>query len=298
MDLVKLFQNIGERNFHFLANRGNAGDGLIHAGLDQLADRLGLTLDSFSFPEDRRGKNLLVMGAGAFCRVTWHKVETIPFYSQRFENVYILPSSFETTFGPVNRMLRTLPANVTLFCRERISYDAVRKLVPHPEKVFLDHDLAFHLDVTRWNRTGQGELNAFRTDAESNLKRVPSPNFDISNMGREYHHTLLLDTVSHFELINTDRLHIGIAGALLGKKVRLFEGNYHKIRGIYDFSLRDKYPNVSLCGAKEMKDLLAQSDQALRRDWLFRAFRRFPGFEKLRRFIKIRRSSKAAPSRI
>jgi hypothetical protein len=275
-NLETLIRNLGEKNFHFLVNNGNAGDGLIHAGFYQLAKRLGLTVEAFHYPEDRRGKNLLIMGAGAFCKAAWHKVDAVDYYSQRFENVYVLPATFETTFGPVNRMLRELPANVTIFCRERISYEAVRRLVPLPDKVFLDHDLAFEIDPAPWKKPGEGELNALRTDNESRLKRVPSSNFDISNMGREYHHTLLLDTLSAFATVNTDRLHAAIAGALLGKKVRLFEGNYHKIKAIYEYSLREKYPNVVLCGTDELRSLIAASDRGAFRRWLTFLILRLP----------------------
>ena len=286
MDLETFITNLGEKNFHFLANEGNAGDGLIHSGFYQLADRLGLQLETFHYPEDRRGKHLMIMGAGAFCAASWHKVDAVQYYSSRFEHVYLLPSTFETTFPPIERMLRELPANVTVFCRELVSHEAVLKMVPRPEMVFLDHDLAFHMDYTPWKKPGQGELNAFRTDKESLLNRVPSPNYDVSNMGREYHHTLIVDIVSNFESINTDRLHVAIAGANLGKKVRVFSGNYHKISSIYDYSIRDKFPNVTMCSTDELKALLASNDQSAFRSKLFCLALRLPRAQYFLRELK------------
>ena len=165
------------------------------------------------------------------------------------------PATFEPTFEPVAKLLRELPSNVTVFCREQTSYDAARQLAPQPENIFLDHDLAFEVDVSPWKKAGQGELNCFRSDNESRLGRVPQPNFDISNMGREFHHTLLLDMLANFETIHTDRLHVTIAGAMLGKKVCVFEGTYHKIRSVYDYSLRERFPNVVLGDANAMKKL-------------------------------------------
>jgi hypothetical protein len=290
MDLESLIKSLGEQDFHCLPNEGNAGDGLIHAGLDRLAARLGLRLEKLGYPAERTGKNLLFVGAGSFCRGSWHMVNPLRYYCTRFENVYVLPASFETTFAPIHKLLRELPTNVTLFCRERISYDAVLKIVPRPEKIFLDHDLAFQLDVSRWKKPGQGHLNAFRTDNESRLGRVPASNFDISNMGREYHHDLILDTLSNFESVNTDRLHVAIAGALLEKTVQIFEGNYHKIRGIYDYSLREKFPNVRLCGANELKRVLAESDRLAFRKRVHQLVLRLPRADDLMRVIKERRS--------
>jgi hypothetical protein len=288
MTVESLIQSLGETEFYCLPNEGNAGDGLIHAGLNQLAARLGLKLDFFRYPEERRGKNLLLVGAGCFCRGSWHMVDPVRYYSGLFEKVYVLPATFETEFAPVKKMLRELPANVTLFCREQVSYEAVTKLVPTPGRVFLDHDLAFQVDVTPWKRKGEGHLNAFRTDNESLLRRVPAPNFDISNMGREYHHTLLFDALANFESVSTDRLHVAIAGALLGKKVRLFDGNYHKIRAIYEYSIRDGFPNVTMGNIEELRQLLAASDRATCRHWLHRLALRIPQAAYLRRILKQR----------
>jgi exopolysaccharide biosynthesis predicted pyruvyltransferase EpsI len=45
--------------------------------------------------------------------------------------------------------------------------------------------------------------------------------------------------------IITNRLHIAILGTLLDKEVHLVRGSYHKIQGVYDFSLKDN-PKVRL----------------------------------------------------
>ena len=260
----------------------------------ELAQRLGVTLEMIHYPQETKGKNLLMVGAGCFCRGTWHMVDAVLYYSRLFENVYVLSATFDATFAPVEKLLKELPANVTLFCRERYSYDRVVKLVPNAGKVFIDHDLAFQIDVTKWKKTGRGTLNAFRTDNESLLNRVPRPNFDISSMGREYHHSLILDTLANFEAVNTDRLHVSIAGALLGKKVRVFEGNYHKIKSIYEYSLRDRFPNVTLCGLAELKSLLAASDKTAFRQRLFSWSLRIPRAQYLLRELKKHRLKQAA----
>ena len=40
--------------------------------------------------------------------------------------------------------------------------------------------------------------------------------------------------------IVTDRLHIGILASMLGKTTHLIPGSYHKMKGVYDFSLKEK----------------------------------------------------------
>ena len=286
MELDTLLGNLDTKVLHCYPNRGNAGDGLIQAGLVQLCQQLGLQLEMVNYPEECSGRTMALVGAGCFCPGSWHMVDPVRYYAARFEKVIILPATFDTAFAPVAKLLRELAPNVIVFCRDRTSYDGARKLAPQPENIILDHDLAFRAVVTPWKKTGKGELNCFRTDNESRLWRIPKPNFDISKMGREYHHTLLLDVLANFETIHTDRLHVIIAGAVLGKKVRAFEGSYHKIRSVYEHSLRDKFPNVTLCGHDELKALLRATDRESLHFTLARLLLKLPKGEVLRRAYK------------
>jgi exopolysaccharide biosynthesis predicted pyruvyltransferase EpsI len=54
-----------------------------------------------------------------------------------------------------------------------------------------------------------------------------------------------VQTICDAALVFTDRLHVGILAARLGKKTYLFEGNYHKCTGIYERSMGN-YPNAVL----------------------------------------------------
>lgn len=55
-----------------------------------------------------------------------------------------------------------------------------------------------------------------------------------------------LDLVARSRVILTDRLHVAILGRLLDKPVRLFPGSYHKIRGVFEYSLSDQESRVEL----------------------------------------------------
>ena len=57
---------------------------------------------------------------------------------------------------------------------------------------------------------------------------------------------LMLSVVDLFETIITDRLHVGIAGALMGKEVYLLDNTYRKISGVYKQTLC-KYPSIHMC---------------------------------------------------
>lgn len=53
------------------------------------------------------------------------------------------------------------------------------------------------------------------------------------------------DQIRNARVIITNRLHIAIFGSLLGKEVKLLPGSYHKIEGVYHFSLKEN-PQVRL----------------------------------------------------
>jgi hypothetical protein len=56
---------------------------------------------------------------------------------------------------------------------------------------------------------------------------------------------LFISTLNNFEVVVTDRLHIGIASALLKKEVYLLDNSYGKVSGVYKRSMAD-YDNVKM----------------------------------------------------
>lgn len=53
------------------------------------------------------------------------------------------------------------------------------------------------------------------------------------------------DEIARSEVIVSTRLHVAILGAVLGRRTFIVSGQYHKIRGIYEFSMAD-LDNVSM----------------------------------------------------
>lgn len=98
--------------------------------------------------------------------------------------------------------------------------------------------------------------NFFRDDVEKALTTTPEDNVDLSKMyeygtrNKEiclYTTSRLMSFIDKFSVINTDRLHICIAAALLGKTVNFYTNSYFKCRAVYEFSLRESYKNVNWC---------------------------------------------------
>lgn len=107
---------------------------------------------------------------------------------------------------------------------------------------------------------GVGKLAVcLRGDPESTghaqgLKSLPL-NTDLSmysvNVINEREHAFayarwLLKALDQSDVILTDRLHLGISGALLGKEVFLMDNVYGKISGVYELSMRERFPHVHL----------------------------------------------------
>lgn len=117
---------------------------------------------------------------------------------------------------------------------------------------------------TRWlakhrydTQQPSGVLNCFRTDREKTGVALPKGNIDVSARFAfgAYDEVIarfvtfhVLGTLERFQEIHTNRLHIAITAALMGRKVKLYPNNYYKCRAVYDYSMKDRFPNVEWMG--------------------------------------------------
>jgi exopolysaccharide biosynthesis predicted pyruvyltransferase EpsI len=226
----KILDAIGEpRDLTFIRGFGNIGDLLIHAGIRRLLASLDYREVSVLDLRNARGHTAVFPGAGGFC----HAHHKIPAYmadiESRFEHVIILPSSFDVSVDSVRAYLQGTRAHV--FARERESYYQTRGLC----RADLAHDCAFYFDFNSYKRPGKGTLTACRTDRESAIPALPVGNVDLSDTCETLDEFLW--TIARHELIRTDRAHVMIAAAMLGKRVEYWSSNYHKLPAIAEFSL-------------------------------------------------------------
>ena len=212
---------------------GNCGDQLILEGMRALlADRIYREVELTEMCA-ARGHTVLLSGGGAFCR-PFHEVmpRALSVAALRFERVIVLPSSFDPSEDVVRGVLARTRA--TVFAREAESY---RRIAPLCD-ARLAHDCAFFFDFTRWRGRGSGTLNAFRTDREARASwNLPVDNDDISATAPTLQQWL--ETIAAHELVRTDRAHVMIAAALLGKQVEFAASSYHKLEAIAEFALSD-----------------------------------------------------------
>lgn len=93
-----------------------------------------------------------------------------------------------------------------------------------------------------------------RTDAEKKSEKTSVPSMDLSIFANSpctdtgvvgLISRVFIETLNSFDIIITDRLHIGLVSSLLGKEVYLLDNSYKKVSGIYEYSMQS-YKNTHI----------------------------------------------------
>jgi Polysaccharide pyruvyl transferase len=226
-----LLKAIGEpEDLTFIRLYGNRGDELIYAGTRQLLARRSYKEVSVRELDGVSGHTALVAGCGGWCGPYHDMVKHLPVIEAKFERVIIMPSSFDVSLPSVRSTLASTKALV--FARERKSFDDIRGLCDAK----IAYDCAFFFDYRPYLRHGEGCLLSYRVDAESALSVIPEGNRDISRSCSSLDEWLW--TIARHAVVKTDRAHVMIAAALLGKIVEYWTSSYHKVPSIADYALR------------------------------------------------------------
>lgn len=219
------------RDITLMTFPGNLGDDLILAGTRALLAPLSYREIEWTTLPQAEGDTILLIGSGEWCRAFNHMPRHLQTAEARFRRVVVLPSSFECSVPAVRSALEATRALV--FARELESYRQIHGLC----RADVAYDGAFFFDYTPYRREGCGELLAWRTDRESaRADALPPGNRDISMTCRSLDEWLR--TISAHAVVRTDRAHVAIAAALLGKRVFYRPSNYHKVPAIAEFALR------------------------------------------------------------
>ncbi len=222
---------IGEpEDLTFIRLYGNRGDELIYAGTRQLLARRFYKEVSVRDLGSVSGHTALVAGCGGWCGPYHDMVKHLPAIESKFDRVIIMPSSFDVSLPSVRSTLATTKALV--FARERKSFDDIRGICDAK----IAYDCAFFFDYRPYLRHGEGCLVSYRTDEESVLRVVPESNHDISKSCSSLDEWLW--TIARYASVKTDRAHVMIAAALLGKVVDYWTSSYHKVPSIADYALK------------------------------------------------------------
>lgn len=248
-----LVQNLKNKKVGYYSNTGNAGDAVIWYGSVCLFKNLGISYKVF---QGHVAYDVILFGGGGnFVPYYHHCAAFVQMMMFAGAPIIVLPHTIQ---GHETLLANLLP-NVTLCCREEMSYNYCTNIVPYPQNVLLACDLAFYVDFQAFAPLKKApdfppkHLYAFRTDAEANplRKKIPLNNEDISlscgsiTPQTSFYHNFkvakeFIRKIDAYDVIWTDRLHVGIVGFLLGKQVHLFDNSYGKVRAVYDHTIKPK----------------------------------------------------------
>lgn len=286
-DLESLLQTLRDERFIYIPNPGNAGDSFIAHATYQLFSRLGLNYEignQLGTYSDRvivfaGGGNLVLPYSGGVDFLhrnlgTWSKLIILPHTIRAYEdllsrldkNCYLFCRE-TSSYNFVNTHAKTAKvflAHDLAFSCDFISTRA--QMQTHWLTDLLNRKLLIR-NLKRLFRSiyhGRGicgrltELNAFRTDIERTVVDIPPNNFDISQGYSaddmlplsSLHATYWMMTfIDRFSVVRTNRLHVGIMSAMLGKELHLYDNSYGKVYDIFSHSMRDRFPRIQWKGS-------------------------------------------------
>jgi len=224
-----------DKPVYFYAFHGNWGDALIRAGTLKFFNEKNIKIKELTANKKDwvlpliTGGTVIYQGSGAFCKYYSGAYSNVKKLESRF-NVIILPATFDKTLDFKDK---TLPFR-------RDNFESKQYM----QNTEFCHDMAFYLGKVAMGQ-GQGSGYFFRQDAERLNKTLPENNRDISAEGTHFSDIApFFKVISEYEIIYTDRLHVGIAACLLGKELHLYPNAYFKNRAIFDTSIKDHFQNV------------------------------------------------------
>jgi len=265
------------QTFSYKHSRGNAGDALIYSGMCQLLGKLNCGSAWLGKEDPIESKNIVYSGGGALTEYYNNSSDFIEHNFSKFKTFTLLPS----TISGHERLLKKLDSRFHIFCRDEVSYSHCKQLCDKSVSLYRHQDLAFFNKVETYTTFPVFSLPTFsiqknfewlkkqkkvrnfiqkegtsflRNDLEAPTQELLVDNLDISQeLGiRQKNHMFairiskaFLASLSFTNIIHTNRLHVSIAGALLGKQTYLYPNSYHKNLSVYKASIEGRFPNVT-----------------------------------------------------
>ena len=252
IDVSQFLKKFNDVRFLYIPTEGTNSHCCIAKGLFEIVQKTNLHIKLGNIEEKYSQRFILCTGGYSLLQSETKMREFIErnLYAQ---NVFILlPQSIED----IDETIVKFHQNVFIICRDKVSYDYCRQRCFFKENIMLAHDLAFSIsDIEKYKERGFGTLYAFQTKYPPKNFKIPPNNVDISSIFLKPNNTstpsiiteayeLMRNVVSDYETIYTNSLHVAILGARLGKEVHFYSSYSSKNKNVYEYSLKDKYPNV------------------------------------------------------
>lgn len=235
--------------FKYVPNTGNMGDTLITHGEYLFFENYNLNYDSKSYTQVVCGG-----GGGLVEGYYGYSIETLLKYLKKGYQVLVLPHTIVGYYDIFNKYKDQL----TIICREKKSYSGLVENGFPEDNLYICSDMALYLEELRIGERYKYPsplkvLMGLRTDKESRDNHKLKNSVDLSKcydstvMSKEEVEAVakyMLQFISLYSIIVTDRLHVGIACALLGKECYFMGNSYYKNRAVFEYSLERKYPSI------------------------------------------------------
>lgn len=248
---------------------GSAGDSLRQAATYQLFRTLKIDFTLLPKTENVEGAVVVIGGGGNLVPAFSTARKALLRTARAARRVIVLP---QTVRGN-EELLEDLGPSVEIFCRDPESYLHV---LAHRSRAraYLAHDLSFSIDIDCLSDSAAAQAEALLAEKtptapvvrlitetghgfffHRRTKRIlPKSSIDISRLFKtgtmpnkaEVGALALLSYLERLEEIYTDRLHVGIAAAILGKRVYLYDDSHGIAASVYRHSLQADFPKVQL----------------------------------------------------
>ena len=239
IDIYEFLNKYIDKEIIYIPNPGNVGDHVIAYATMEIFDKIKLKYTVGDINGEYRNQILFYGGGGNFIGM-YDNCKNFVRKNYINNKIVVLPQ----TIKDEDSIIRQLNNNVIILCRERVSYSYVYRLSKYKSNIYLSKDLALYLDVDKYkNIIGKGECNLFRTDTEKTSIKMPYNNVDISLTLMDNKKNIkemaisMIEYISEYDTINTNRLHVAIVSSLLGKNVNFYKNSYYKNKAIYEYSL-------------------------------------------------------------
>jgi len=280
-------RSLKSNEFVYVPNPGNAGDSLIAYATFRLFEKLSLRYEvgdhTHVYPgrivvyagggnlvEPYKNANQFLLGNLPTCRllvILPHSVRGYHDTLAKMDSKCVIFCREQPSFDFVRHHTSKAEVLLSHDLALSVDFDRLRAEViqggiqPHATLRHRLRDLKSDLKTLVYgfqNRRSPGVLNVMRRDYEKTRYPIRGGNLDVSHLCAWPGMVLNLDAarraiarmiglIERFETVRTNRLHIGILSAMLGKQVELYDNSYGKVRAVYEHSLRDRFANITWC---------------------------------------------------
>ena len=261
-------------NALYIPNPGNAGDAAIATATTQMFRQICAPVVPGCIDDIIDGTNVIIGGGGNLVPYyTDVRKILLACLARNVKKCLLLPH----TIRGHEDVLAQLDERFTILCRDKPSYQHVTNHAPHVHaamardmvfeldieelkrstktwrhKLALLQDAYWRTNLFRWRRAtlrirpdSHGTLRIFRSDVESvdsDRTRRKSDLMHFHGINRYSPATdqITLDVIkciNRAERVITDRLHVSLIAAMLGKKVCLLENSYGKVADVWELAM-------------------------------------------------------------